>query len=248
MGAFHEGHLELMRRSVRECEQTAISIFVNPLQFGQNEDLSRYPRREVEDLVLAEQVGVDLAFCPTVEELIGSSITRVTVGKVTDRWEGARRLGHFEGVATIVCKLFNIVQPNVAYFGLKDYQQCAVVQAMTTDLNMDIDLRFVETFREADGLAMSSRNQYLNSSDRATAPLLYQTLRQIASALRQRSSVASAVLASGQRTLEEAGFTVDYLALVDGQTLEPITALMSNARLLCAAKLGNTWLIDNVEV
>lgn len=244
MGALHDGHLSLIRKSVAECQTNIISLFVNPLQFGPQEDLSRYPRQEAEDLALAEAAGADFAFAPSVEELLPTSQAAVHVPRLSERWEGRRRPGHFEGVATIVAKLFNIISPGVAYFGLKDFQQCAVVQAMVTDLNFPIALRFGETVREADGLAMSSRNRYLSEDHRAVAPQIYATLLSTKSKL--ADAPVSEALTIARQHLESLGFEVDYFALVDRFSLEPTEVVDQNGRLIVAAKLANTWLLDNL--
>ena len=252
MGAFHEGHLNLMLAARAECDTVFVSLFVNPTQFGPNEDYGNYPRDEDRDFELAYTVGADYVFAPSVEEMFPRKTTTVHVEGVTELWEGAHRPGHFDGVATVVCKLFNIVRPDVAYFGQKDYQQCAVVRTMVADLNLPARLRFCDTMREDNGLAMSSRNRYLGPDEREKAASLYRELSALASKLRadaapDRGAVASA-LAGTVGELSSLGFSVDYLALVDPETLAPIDRLNGEARLIAAARLGKVRLIDNVAV
>lgn len=252
MGALHEGHLSLIRASKLECDHTVISIFVNPLQFGPNEDLSKYPRSEAQDLELIERAGGDVTFVPTAEELLPTSMTTVHVEGVSNYYEGERRPGHFDGVATIVCKLFNLVRPTHAFFGLKDRQQCAVISQMVSDLNIPIRLEFRPTIRESDGLAMSSRNAYLSTSDRATAPLLFKYLEisQLAllNELEQDESRITDILATGSNALSNAGFVVDYFDLVDESTFTSCRQVGPSVVLIAAAKLGATRLIDNIAV
>jgi pantoate--beta-alanine ligase len=178
MGALHEGHAALVRKALAECDTCVLSIFVNPLQFGPKEDFDRYPRPLETDLSLAKGWGVHWAFVPDVQEMYSGRETTIRVAGLSEMWEGADRPGHFEGVATIVAKLFHLAAPDIAYFGLKDYQQCAVIRRMVNDLNFRLDLSFVETVRESDGLALSSRNAYLDSEERRVAPLLFQALQE----------------------------------------------------------------------
>ena len=249
MGAFHEGHLQLMREARKECDVVVVSLFVNPTQFGPNEDFSRYPRDEDRDFQMAESVGVDWMFAPPVDVMYPrESSTRVVVGGVSDLWEGERRPGHFEGVGTVVAKLFHIVQPQVAYFGLKDLQQCAVIRQMVRDLNMPIELRFVETVREQDGLALSSRNRYLTAEERAEAPRLHRLLSKLAEAVGQEPGVGRSMIADARAELEHNGWKVDYLAMVDSLSMKPVQEPDPDTRIIAAATLGNTRLIDNVAV
>lgn len=249
MGALHEGHLSLMRIAKEECDVVAASIFVNPLQFGPNEDFSKYPRNESRDFALAEGAGVDILFCPESNELVRDTKTTVQVHGVTDLYEGAVRPGHFDGVATIVAKLFNIVQPQVAYFGRKDLQQCAVLRKMAEDLDFRIALRFMGTVREPDGLALSSRNAYLSPSERALAPSLYQALLGIAEAyVRRGSHSVRADIEAAIAWLGERGFQVDYLDAVDWNTMQPTNIVDESTWLVTAARLGSTRLIDSVNV
>jgi len=248
MGAFHDGHLQLMRRSKQECGYTVVSLFVNPIQFGKGEDFANYPRNFANDSRMAESVGVNLIFAPSTEEMYPvSEMTVVKVPEVGRRWEGEHRPGHFEGVATIVAKLFNIVQPDVAYFGRKDFQQCAVIRKLVKDLNYRLTVEVEPTVREPDGLAMSSRNRYLSDEERIIAPTIYSTL----SACRERLLAGipvHQVLADGNAILESSGFRVDYLACIDDETLDPIQEVSTKSSLIFAGRLGKTRLIDNVSV
>ncbi len=249
MGAFHEGHLELMRTSVRENACTVVSLFVNPTQFAPHEDLDKYPRDESRDAELAHSVGVDVLFAPSVTTVYPRKTTEVRVSGVSERFEGALRPTHFAGVATVVLKLFNMVRPERAYFGLKDLQQCAVVRRMVEDLDVPVELRFLETVREPDGLAMSSRNVYLSPNERAQAPKLYEHLSGLARVLRANPDASVAKLAEGAAAqLSELGFDVQYLQLVDPQTMEPSAIFHPGCRWIVAARLGNIRLIDNVPV
>ncbi|MBC8064717.1 MAG: pantoate--beta-alanine ligase [Chlorobia bacterium] len=248
MGAFHEGHLHLMRRAREENDTVVVSIFVNPLQFGPNEDFEKYPRDLASDAAMAETVGVDIVFTPSVVQVYKNQpTTTIQVPLVGDLWEGSHRPGHFAGVATVVVKLFNMVQPRTAYFGRKDFQQCAVVRRMVEDLNMSVNLSIEPTFRESDGLAMSSRNRYLSTDERSIAPELFEALNSDAEAIRNGVPIPG-ILQSRQELLGNLGFVVDYYAYVDDLTLEPLTALVDCSTLICAATLGSTRLIDNVQV
>lgn len=248
MGAFHEGHLELMRTAKRECGFCVVSLFVNPTQFAPGEDFQRYPRDEDRDFDLARTAGVDVLFAPSTESVYPRKTTTVQVSGISQLWEGAHRPGHFDGVSTVVCKLFHLVRPRVAFFGTKDYQQCLVVQRMVEDLNMPVSLRFVETVREHDGLALSSRNRYLSPEHRGVAPLLYSAL---SSAARELStapqSTREGILNQQRSRLIDAGFELEYFALVDARTMEPFLG-SSEGRLVVAARIGDTRLIDNIGV
>ncbi|MEQ1824078.1 MAG: pantoate--beta-alanine ligase [Fimbriimonadaceae bacterium] len=243
MGALHEGHVSLMRRAKLECGFCVASIFVNPTQFGPNEDFNKYPRDEARDFELAKSAGVDAVFCPSVESVYNGSTTTVRVGGVTDLWEGPLRPGHFEGVATVVHKLFGMVRPTIAYFGLKDFQQCCVIAKMVSDLYLPIELVFCETVREPDGLAMSSRNRYLSQEERALAPRIYAVLNQVSGS----TSGLSEALLEGRTALQNIGFRVEYLAAVN-TVMQPIETREPNSRLIVAAWLGTTRLIDNIAL
>ena len=249
MGALHEGHLSLIRQTKEVCEQVAISIFVNPTQFGPNEDFARYPRNEARDLELAEAAGATLAFCPSVEEMYPSRNTMIHVAGPSSGFEGAIRPGHFSGVATVVAQLFNIIAPDVATFGLKDLQQCAVIRTLVSDLHFPIELKFCEVLREESGLAMSSRNVYLNEKERALAPKLYTSLTEIACELRDSPSSQAQILQSGRDRLSGLGFQVDYLEVVDPYNMSTSELNKSeNVRIIVAAKLGTVRLLDNIAV
>lgn len=252
MGYFHEGHLDLMRKAREANDTLVVSLFVNPTQFGEGEDYERYPRNLERDAAMAESVGVDVLFVPTVDEMFPRRTTQVVVNGVTDRFEGALRPGHFTGVATVVYKLFNIVRPHRAYFGWKDIQQCMVIQRMVEDLNCPVQVEFVETYREPDGLAMSSRNSYLSESERAIAPELHRQLV-IASneVIRNgRSNIGSfhGQLGVYRQALEAKGFSVDYFDLVSLPEFAVATDKDDVIVFIVAAKLGRTRLIDNVRV
>ncbi len=248
MGALHEGHLSLIRASAEACATTAISIFVNPTQFGPNEDLTAYPRREAEDLALAEEAGAGFAFCPSAEEMYGGSTTTIHVAGVSEGFEGAIRPGHFNGVATVVAKLFHIFSPNIAFFGWKDLQQCAVIRRMIRDLNMPIELRLVETVRNSGGLALSSRNAYLSPESRQEAEWIHRMLAVARSKILRGDLDIDSALADGRKLIESNNMTVDYLDLVDSETMTPIRSLTPTARLTIAVRKDGVRLLDNIPV
>ena len=249
MGYLHDGHLSLVRRARADCRTVAVSIFVNPTQFGPGEDFERYPRDVPRDLRLCEENGVDLVFTPAVSEMYppGSS-TFVEVETLQDRWEGASRPGHFRGVATVVAKLFRIVGPQCAYFGEKDYQQLQVVRRVSTDLSLDVDVVGCPIIREPDGLAMSSRNVYLNPAERQAATALHRALRaaQERYAAGERSGEALR-LAMRQILDAEPLAQVEYVSAADPLTLQELDEVgASGALLSLAVRFGKTRLIDNV--
>ncbi|WP_313902046.1 pantoate--beta-alanine ligase [Methylobacterium sp. J-001] len=248
MGALHEGHLALVAEARRIGRRVVASIFVNPTQFGPNEDFSRYPRDLDADLALLGQAGADAAWTPAVETMYPPGFsTRIDVGGLTEGLCGPFRPSHFSGVATVVTKLLNQVGPDVALFGEKDFQQLRVIQQAVADLDLPVEIRGVPTVREADGLALSSRNRYLSPEERAAAPRLHAVLAEIAAGARGGSPVAGP-LTDGRATLEAAGFQVQYLAVCDARTLAPVERVDGPARVLVAALLGRTRLIDNVAV
>lgn len=248
MGFLHEGHLSLIDVA-READANfiVVSIFVNPTQFGPNEDLSRYPRNEAGDIALLEGKDVDLLFLPPVEVMYPpGSQTMVTVGGVSRPLEGERRPGHFDGVATVVLKLFNIVQPGVAAFGRKDAQQCAVIERMVRDLDVPVRLLFGDTVRDHDGLAMSSRNSYLSAEERKLAPVLHRALRAGEGALLHDVEDVETVERLMHRTCE--GAEIDYLALVDPETFERPADFDRDLLVAGAVRIGKTRLIDNIRI
>ena len=249
MGALHEGHLTLIDAAKAEADRVVASIFVNPLQFGPTEDLDRYPRQEAEDAELLEQRGCNLLWMPTADQLYPPGFaTTVSVSGVSERWDGAARPGHFAGVATVVAKLFTAVRPDLAFFGEKDFQQLAVIRRMEADLGLGIDVRGVATVRDADGLALSSRNAYLTGDERTRALALPHTLDQAREAILGGEPVEVA-LDDAKRKLAEAGFgKIDYFALVAAATLEPLDSPAGEMRLIAAAFMGKTRLIDNIRV
>jgi pantoate--beta-alanine ligase len=249
MGALHAGHMALIDAARAEADRVVASIFVNPLQFGPTEDLDKYPRREAEDARLLEQGGCDLLWMPTADQLYPPGFaTTVSVSGVSERWDGAARPGHFAGVATVVAKLFTAVRPDKAFFGEKDFQQLAVIRRMEADLGLGVDVRGVATVRDADGLALSSRNAYLSADERARALALPRSLEQASEAILGGEPVQAA-LDDARRKLVDAGFErIDYVALVDSATLEPLDKPAGEMRLIAAAFMGTTRLIDNIRV
>ena len=249
MGALHAGHIALVEEARRRADRVVASIFVNPTQFGPGEDLAAYPRKETADAAMLEAAGCALLWLPPVEAMYPPGFaTTVSVSGVTEGLDGAARPGHFDGVATVVTKLFNQVRPDLALFGEKDWQQLAVIRRMVADLDMALKIVGVPTQREEDGLALSSRNAYLSPEERDAARALPRALGEAARTIAAGGDVPAA-LAKAVATLEKAGFgPIDYLTLHDGETLAPVSALDRPARLLAAARLGRTRLIDNLPV
>ena len=250
MGYLHRGHLALVERARRENPFVVVSIFVNPLQFGPGEDYHRYPRDLKRDAALLEEAGADLLFAPGVEEMYPQGFaTRVQVeGPLTALWEGEVRPGHFQGVATVVARLFLLVGPERAYFGEKDYQQLLVIRKMVRDLGFPLEVVGVPTVREEDGLALSSRNVYLSPETRKKASVLYRALLAMREAARSGGGVAEA-LGAGEEVLKEVPeFRPDYLAIVHPETLLPLSRFLPGARGLVAGRFPEARLIDNLEV
>ena len=248
MGALHAGHLALVEEAKRRADRVAATIFVNPLQFGANEDFGRYPRQEEKDAEALAEAGCDLLWLPQPEEMYPAGFaTNVSVKGLGDRWEGQARPGHFDGVATVVAKLLCAVRPEVAVFGEKDFQQLAVVRRMTQDLQLGVEILGVPTVRDADGLALSSRNSYLSADERRRAGELPTALKDAATDIRSGTPVSEALARAVER-LKSAGFKIDYVALVNSLTLEPLERPEGSMRLIAAATIGTTRLIDNIPV
>ncbi len=248
MGNLHEGHLNLVREARKICDVVVVSIFVNPIQFGPNEDFDNYPRTLENDQHLLAEVGCDIVFAPTVEQMYGNKprLTNISVSEITNDLCGLQRPGHFDGVAVVVTKLFNIVQPNYAFFGQKDYQQLAVIRQFVRDLNIPLEVIGVPITRAEDGLALSSRNGYLSAENRAIAPTIYKTLQAAEAELHAGTKLAD-VLANINATLTAAGFVVDYVE-VRTTELQKVEEFDQDVVLFVAAKLGATRLIDNLQV
>lgn len=247
MGALHEGHGALVRQSAGECGTTVVSVFVNPTQFNDPEDLRLYPRNLESDLELCERWGADIVFVPSVEEMYPDEpLTGVEVRGITEHLCGAFRPGHFRGVATVVAKLFNIVQPDRAYFGQKDAQQLAVIRQMVRDLNFPVEVRSVPTVREADGLAMSSRNSRLSPQHRSLAPRLFQALRAVADLAAAGERDAAQLRQRGIALLDHENIKVEYFEVVHADTLQPAGRLDRDVLIAAAIWLGGVRLIDNI--
>ena len=249
MGALHAGHMELVKAAMAQCDKVVVSIFVNPTQFGAGEDLDSYPRKEAADAALLEEAGVELVWAPTVDQVYPDGFaTNVSVSGVSSGLCGGSRPGHFDGVATVVAKLFNQVRPDAAFFGEKDFQQLAVIRRMARDLDFTHDIIGVPTVRDADGLALSSRNAYLTSEQRQQAVALPDVMRGAAEEISSGGDI-SAVLDEAKAKLLASGFhKVDYFELKHADTLEKMTVFARPARLLAAAHIGTTRLIDNIAV
>ncbi|NHC03605.1 pantoate--beta-alanine ligase [Acinetobacter sp. 187] len=248
MGNLHQGHLNLVREARKICDVVVVSIFVNPIQFGPNEDFDSYPRTLEQDSNLLADVGCDIIFAPSVEQMYGKNkrLTTISVSEITNDLCGAQRPGHFDGVAVVVTKLFNIVQPNFAFFGQKDYQQLAVIKQMVQDLNMPIEVIGVPITRAEDGLALSSRNGYLSEEHRATAPAIYKALKAAETDLKNGQALTD-VLAQIRADLTAQGFEVDYVE-ARSPMLQTLEQFDQDVVLFVAAKLGKTRLIDNLQV
>ena len=249
MGALHDGHMALVEEARRHGRHVVVSIFVNPKQFGPNEDLAAYPRREAKDAQMLSAAGVDILWAPTVDVMYPAGFaTNISVSGVSEGLDGAARPGHFDGVATVVTKLFNQVRPDVAIFGEKDYQQLAVIRQMVADLDLGIEIIGLPTQRAQDGLALSSRNAYLNDEERKAALALPRALGEAKRQMEKGGSVEEALTRAGATLIAQGFDPVDYVMLCDAVTLEPMHVLDRPARLLGAAKLGRTRLIDNIAV
>jgi pantoate--beta-alanine ligase len=250
MGYLHDGHAALIRRAANEADVVVVSIFVNPLQFGPSEDLDAYPRDLAGDTEVAREAGADLLFVPTVDEMYPRQVvTSVRVAELSETLDGASRPGHFDGVATVVAKLFNITGPCRAYFGEKDFQQLAIIRRMVSDLSFPVEIVGCPTVREPDGLAMSSRNSYLTPEERAAAPVVHQALRAGVAAIQQGERDPAAVRrVMTDVVAREPLAELDYVAVVDAKSLAIPASLSGNLRLLAAVRFGRARLIDNVGV
>ncbi len=248
MGAFHAGHQSLMQRARRSCQSVIVSIFVNPLQFAPTEDLNRYPRPRKADMAICKNENVDVVFLPTQKEIYPSNFqTSVTVSRLSKHWEGAHRRTHFRGVTTVVAKLFNLVSPHRAYFGQKDYQQFCIIKRMVRDLQQNVKIVMCPTIREADGVALSSRNGYLSSSARRRAPILYQALQKGRIAIHEgKNSVAVIENVMRKHVQKDPKIKIDYLTACDADMLEPLREVQGKIVLLGAVHLGRVRLIDNI--
>ncbi len=250
MGALHKGHASLIQAAKAQCSPVVVSIFVNPKQFGPSEDFQKYPRTLESDRALLESLGVDYLFAPPAEEIYPKSFrTLVDVEGLSNRLEGRSRPGHFQGVATVVLKLFEIVQPRFAYFGRKDAQQCRVVQQMAADLNLDTEIVVSPIVREPDGLALSSRNAYLSPDDRRAATALSRSLEAVKAEIGAGQRDVAHLIAAVRRLLDsEPGVKTDYVEIVDAESFEPVTLLRNRCLVLIAARVGKTRLIDNALI
>jgi pantoate--beta-alanine ligase len=249
MGALHQGHMALVRAARLECARVVASIFVNPKQFAPTEDLASYPHREAADLEMLQSGGADLVFIPAVDEIYPPDFaTMVRVSGLTEGLCGAHRAGHFDGVTTVVTKLLIQALPDIAYFGEKDYQQLTVVRRLARDLNIPVLIAGVPTVREADGLALSSRNVYLSAEERRIAPKLARVLQSVAAALARDPTVVQREIARGSAALQQSGFTVEYLEIREAETLAVTSEVTARSRIFAAVRLGTTRLIDNMPI
>ena len=250
MGALHEGHLSLVRAARARTGMVAASIFVNPTQFGPNEDLAKYPRSFARDCELLEREGVSFVFAPSVEEMYpAGAVTWVTVEELSGKLDGKSRPGHFRGVTTVVSKLFHIVEPDAAFFGQKDAAQVAIIRRMVRDLNLQVEIVTCPIVREADGLALSSRNAYLSADQRTQALVLHRSLMRVSELVKSGERDATRLAAAGRREISaESSVRLDYLAIVNPDTLDPLVDVSQGALVAVAAYVGTTRLIDNVLI
>jgi pantoate--beta-alanine ligase len=250
MGALHDGHLSLVRAARVQCDVVVVSIFVNPTQFGPNEDFGKYPRSFDQDKTMLQGEGVSAIFYPSVEEMYPPGATTwVTVEGLSERLDGRSRPGHFRGVSTVVSKLFNIVQPQFAFFGQKDAAQVAIIRKMARDLNFDVEIVTCPIVRETDGLAMSSRNAYLSAQERKQALVVSRSLERVRRMHEEGETNAEKLIAAGKQVIaEEPAVRLDYFEVVDPNTLEPVSDLANGALVAVAAYVGSTRLIDNLLV
>ena len=249
MGALHEGHLSLVQAARAATDTVAASIFVNPTQFGPNEDLVKYPRSFERDCELLEREGVSFVFAPSVEEMYpAGTVTWVVVEELSGKLDGRSRPGHFRGVTTVVAKLFHIVEPDVAFFGQKDAAQVAIIRRMVRDLNWAVEIVTCPIVREADGLAMSSRNAYLDAEQRKQALVLHQSLRRVEELVQAGKHDAARLAAAGREEISRSSVRLDYFAIVNPDTLDPVADVSQGALVAVAAYVGSTRLIDNLVI
>ena len=250
MGAFHEGHLSLMRRARKDADKVIISVFVNPLQFSAGEDFDRYPRQLDLDMKLAESEQADILFVPTVAEIYPKGFaTYIDQQDLPEKLCGAFRPGHFRGVMTVVAKLFNVVRPDIAYFGQKDYQQALIIRLMVTDLNFNILIKILPTIREEDGLAMSSRNVYLGPKQRKDATLIYKALKKADELIANGENSAPKVIKEMAKMIKKIkGVKIDYVSIVNQDTLEAIREIKGKTLIAVAVRVGKARLIDNIFI
>jgi pantoate--beta-alanine ligase len=247
MGALHEGHLSLVRAAKAQCDAVAVSIFVNPTQFGPTEDLSKYPRQFDRDCQLLEEEGIEILFAPSVDEIYPhGQVTWVLVERLSEKLDGRSRPGHFRGVTTIVAKLFNVIEPDAAFFGQKDAAQLAVIRRMVQDLNFPVEIVACPIVRESDGLAMSSRNAYLNREERGRALVLRRSLQQVQQEFQAGEKIAAKLISAAKEVLaREPHVVLDYFEVVDPDTLDPVERISQKTLVAVAAYVGSTRLIDN---
>ncbi len=250
MGALHEGHLSLVQHSLSECDFTVVSIYVNPTQFGPHEDLEKYPRPFDKDCKACREQGVDLIFAPGPDDMyVDPHLTWIDIEKLGDGLCGQSRVGHFRGVCTVVAKLFNIVLPDVAYFGQKDAQQLAILRKMSSDLNFPIEIRSCPTIRESDGVAMSSRNQYLASEQRKQAVCLLESLKLAVELIKSGQRNTLAIQREMSEKIEQfSDAKIDYISIVDNELLQPVDTVSGSVLIAVAVWIGSTRLIDNIMV
>ena len=248
MGALHEGHLSLVRAAKAQCDSVAVSIFVNPTQFGPTEDLSKYPREFDRDCQLLEKEGVDVLFAPSVDEMYpDGQVSWVLVEGLSEKLDGRSRPGHFRGVTTIVAKLFHIIEPDAAFFGQKDAAQLAVIRRMVRDLNFPVEIVACPIVRESDGLAMSSRNAYLNREERGRALVLQRSLQQVQREFQAGERIPAKLVSAAKEVLaREPQVVLDYFEIVDPDTLDPVERISQKTLVAVAAYVGSTRLIDNI--
>ena len=248
MGNLHQGHLSLVQEAKKSTDRVVASVFVNPTQFGAGEDFDSYPQTQLEDQKKLHHFQIDVLFLPVTDEIYFSDAsTNITVSGLSDNYCGAARSNHFTGVATVVCKLFNIVQPNIAFFGKKDFQQLLVIRRMVRDLNIPVTIEALSTVREADGLAMSSRNGYLNSEQRTIAPKLFQALQSARDAVLAGVSECFEIEQQQMHWLQKIGFQPEYFSICRSTDLQPAKKSDTELVILAAAKIGKTRLIDNLD-